>query len=98
MSPTLAKRAAQRFVSGPDDQHVERLKPQIQHSSITRRAQQPAPQQPASHRGRACVEHSGERSLAISGEALDELEVALGDRVEHHRIALPFETNRTDVG
>ena len=62
----FAKSPVQELVASPDDKCVERLQSQAQHLPITQRAQQPAPQQPASHCGRACVENSGERSAAVS--------------------------------
>ena len=94
----VAKPGAYRFVPRAVDQRAQGLEPQAQGFPPAQGAQQPAPQQPASHRGRAAIEHPGQRPAVIPGEALGELQIALRDPVEHHRIALPFQSDGTDVG
>ena len=64
---------------------------------VAQRAADPAPQQPAAHRGRGTVEQSGETVLALPGGRLDQFQVTPGRRIDDDAVLMVGDPEPRDV-
>ncbi len=97
---TARQRVAQpAAVERAEGQLLDGVEPVLDALHLDERAQDPVAERPAAHRGLRVVEHVQQRAApAAVGEALDELEVAAGERVDREHVLGRTRDERRDVG